>query len=150
MFNKKKHSGIEGTYLGICKEQSNVEKIKIVNRNFYRDKIKNAENKFKETCKIVNYRQRKIIILRKPICLKIDENIISDEKSVASLFASHFATISSDAIKTNIGYNLSLSHTLSDYNNKSFNFCEVSKIELFYRYYLIFLELLLGQQESIC
>lgn len=105
--------------------------IKTAKQTFYNNKINDAENRSRETWKIVNQRLGKTDNLRKPIQLNIGDRLISDNVEIANHFATHFVTVAPNNILNHFGYNLSLPHTVSANIEKSLFFYEVTKSELF-------------------
>lgn len=131
MFNKLKGNS-DSNDLWEYKQMKREHKrnIKTKKQTFYRDIIKNSENKAKETWKIVNYTLGNTQKKKNSITLKIGNNSITDNVSVSNRFASYFATVAYEAINTNFGYNLSLPHTISASSKNSMYFYEVTKPEL--------------------
>lgn len=106
-------------------------KIKEAKHKYYNDQIINSSNKTKKTWSIINNNLgRSNRNSNTPVVLNYNNNIITNESEVVSIFGSFFSTAASDKIYDHFGCNLSLPCTLSGYNPQSIYFAPVSLEEV--------------------
>lgn len=88
--------------------------INTAKETYFSNKIRNANNKTKETWGIINRRLGRTKNENDVITLKVNNNIITDKNKVANLFCTHFASTAINKVSDFFSYNLSLPCTLSE------------------------------------
>ena len=86
--------------------------IRITKREYYKNRINSAENRSKETWKIINIKLNRNKNKANPIQLLVNDKVIKDSDKIANTFANYFSTISNIKLFEYYGENLSLPCTI--------------------------------------